>query len=158
MTQREREQTVRRHLYKYAQYKRDIEDYEQAVFGTHSSDESGIRGSGISDPTARLGIALAEPPRAMVEKLRWVYAIDDALVELQDMDAGEKHGLVYIASHTYGLDGKRHKRKENRDTALKIASDCHMSVRALYYRLGVITNVVIFHAAERNCFDREKRK
>ena len=68
MTQREREQVTRRHLYRYAQYVRDVQQYEQSVFGASPQNETGIRGSEISDPTARSGIALAEPPRAAIYK------------------------------------------------------------------------------------------
>lgn len=154
MTQREREREARRRLYRYAQQKREIEEYEQAVFGAPKHDKSGVRGPGISDPTARQGIALADPPRSITEKMRWVSAIEDALTELCEMDEGDAHGLVYICTHTYGMDGRRHKRRENRDTAIKIADDCHLSVRAMYYRLAVILNVVIYHATEHGCFGK----
>lgn len=155
MTQREREQEARRHLYRYAQDRREIEEYEQSVFGSPKHDESGIRGSGISDPTARLGVALAEPPQRLEHKRRWIAAIDDALDELRQTDV-DAHGLAYICTRIYGLDGRRHKRRENRDASIKVALDCHLSVRALYYRLGIITNVVIAHAADHGCFEEKK--
>lgn len=153
MTQREREQEVRRRLYRYAQYSREVAEYKDALLtGSQHRDESGVRGSSIPDPVARLGIALADLPRYLAEKERWIGAIDDAMCELREMDAGDTHGLAYICTHIYGLDGRRHKKRENRDTAVKVADECHLSIRALYYRLGVIHNVVIFHAAENGLF------
>lgn len=156
MTQRDREQVARRHLYRYAQYVRDVQQYEQSVFGTSPQNETGIRGSEISDPTARSGIALADPPKALEQKRKWIDAIDAAMRELARMDAGAERGYTYICTHIYGLDGQKHKRKENSDTAAKIAEECFLSIRALYGRITTIVNIVIFHAAERGLFEKEK--
>lgn len=156
MTQRDREQVVRRHLYRYAQYVREVEQYEQSVFGASQHNETGIRGSEISDPTARSGIALAEPPRSLEQKRRWIAAIDDTVIELERMDTDEEHGYAYICTHIFGLDGQKHKRKENSDTALRIAEDCNLSVRALYGRISTIINIVIYHAAELGLFEKGK--
>lgn len=155
MTQRDREKTARRNLYRYAQYVREIRQYEQSVFSaTHN--ETGIRGSEVSDPTARSGIALADPPVDLRHMRLWVYAIDAAMDELAGMDGQDTHGYVHICTRIFGLDGKRHKRRENRDTSVKIASECSMSVAALYCRVKTIVNVVVYHAAELGLF-REKK-
>ena len=155
MTQREREQTARRHLYRYAQYVREVRQYEQSVLGaTHN--ETGIRGSEISDPTARSGMALAEPPKDLGHKRQWIDAIDAAMDELAGMDGQDAYGYVHICTRMFGLDGQRHKRRENRDTALKISMDCNLSVRALYGRVNTIVNTVIYHAAELGLFEEKK--
>jgi len=156
MTQREREAEVRRRLYGYAKYKKELAEYVDDIFnGTKPHDESGVRGTGISDPSARGGIALADLPRHLADKQKWIYAIDSAIKELRDMDAGDSRGLVYICTHLYGLDGRRHKRRDNRDTAVKVADDCFMSVRSLYYRVRIILNVVLYHAAKNGCFGEQ---
>ena len=155
MTQREREKTARRHLYGYALYVREIRQYERSVYGA-TRNETGIRGSEISDPTARSGMALAEPPADLQRKRAWIEAIDAAIDELRQMDAGNAHGYVYICTHIYGLNGQRHKRRENTETSLKVANDCTMSVAALYYRVKTIVSVVIYHAGQRGLFEEKK--
>ena len=156
MTQREREQTARWHLYRYAQYVRELRQYEQAVFGAPQHDGTGVRGSEISDPTARSGIALAEPPPSLGQHRRWIDAIDAAMNELAGMDGTDGQGYVYICTRMFGLDGQRHTRRENRDTVLKISADCNLSVRALYGRVNTIVNTVIYHAAELGLFEEKK--
>lgn len=153
MTQRERERIARQHLYQYAKDKRELEEYARKVFAAPRHDETGIRGSVTADPTANAGIALADPPKHLQRKQKWIAAIDDAIHELIQTDDGDERGFTYICTRIYGLDGKRHSRRKNRDTALKIADDCNMSVRSLYYRLGIIVNVVIAHAVEHECFE-----
>lgn len=146
MTQKEREAEVRKKLYKYAAYRKDIEDYESIVYDSPKHDDSGVRGTDISDPTARIAVALANPPPNMRMKYLWVNAIDDALDEMELADDGNKRGLVFIATAIYGLDGKRHKKRKNRDTAIKVAMDCELSRSALYYRLTLISSIVMYHA------------
>lgn len=150
MTQRERDREVRRRLYRYWAYRRDIDDYEQLIFGKPQMDESGIRSPGISDPTARIGMALACPPPLINEKYQWVAAIEDALAEMDETDYGDLKPLSYIAAKVYGLDGKRHKRRQNRDTAIRTALDCGLSRTTLYNRLDVIRSIVQYHAVKRN--------
>ena len=149
MTQKDRERIVRRHLYRYALYVRELRQYEQAVFGAPQHDGTGVRGSEISDPTARSGIALAEPPPSLGQHRRWIDAIDAAMNELAGMDGTDGQRM-------FGLDGQRHKRRENRDTALKIAIDCNLSVRAMYDRAGTIINTVIYHAAKAGLFEAKE--
>lgn len=157
MTQREREQTVRRHLYRYAQYVREVRRYEQSIFGSPQTNETGIRGSNVSDPTARSGIALADPPKTLERKRRWIIAVDSAMDELSSMDGGDERGYVFICTHVFGLDGHRNKCRANRDSVLKIACDCNLSVRALYGRISTIINTVIFYATGLRLFDEEKK-
>lgn len=156
MTQKDRERIVRRHLYRYALYVRELRQYEQAVFGAPQHDGTGVRGSEISDPTARSGIALAEPPPSLGQHRRWIDAIDAAMNELAGMDRTDGQGYVYICTRMFGLDGQRHKRRENRDTALKIAIDCNLSVRAMYARAETIINTVIYHAAKAGLFEAKE--
>ena len=156
MTQKDRERITRRHLYRYTQYVREVRQYEQAVFGAPQHDGTGVRGSEISDPTARSGIALADPPRRLEQHRRWISVIDAAMDELAGMDGQDVHGYAYICMRMFGLDGQRHKRKENRDTALKISGDCNLSVRALYGRVSTIVDTVIYHAPNAGLFEAEK--
>jgi hypothetical protein len=156
MTQRERERLAKRHLYSYSNDIDDVTEFENMMFATPKHDESGIRGTGISDPTARIGIALASPPKHIEEKRSWIRAINSALDELKEMDDGSNHGYAYIATKIYGLDGKRHKRRENRDTAIKVADECFISQRTLYYKMRQIINIVIVHAVQHGCFAKEK--
>ena len=149
MTQREREQEVRRRLYHYAAYRREIKEYtDDVLHGTPQHDDSGVRGSGISDPAARAGVALADMPPHLRDKQRWVDAIDDALKELQEMDGQDSRGLAYICTQVYGLDGRKRSGKNNVGLKNKVAYDCNLSISAMYYRIGVITTVVMFHAAD----------
>ena len=155
MTQRERERTVRRHLYRYARDVRDVRQYEQSVFGaTHN--ETGIRGSNILDPTARSGIALADPPDDLQQKRLWIEAIDAAMEELEQADGSNERGYVYICTRMFGLDGHRHKRQENRDTAAKVADECFMSVSSMYNRIGTFINIVIYYATQKKLFQEKK--
>ena len=149
MTQREREQEVRRRLYHYAQYKRELKEYEDDVLnGTPQHDDSGIRGTDISDPAARAGIALADMPKHLQEKRRWCEAIEAALGEMHQMDGQDRRGLAYICTQVYGLDGRKRFGKNNVGIKNKVAYDCNLSISAMYYRIGVITTVVMFHAAD----------
>lgn len=156
MTQKDRERIARRHLYRYAQYVQEVRRYEQSVFGAPQHDGTGVRGSEISDPTARSGMALADPPPSLDQHRRWIDAIDAAMNELAGMDGGDANGYVYICVRMFGMDGQKHKRKENRDTALKIALDCNLSVRALYGRIGTIISTVVYYAAKAELFETKK--
>lgn len=148
MTQKEREREVRRRLYKYASYRKELKEYvDDILYGTPSHDESGVRGTDISDPTGRNGVRLANLPKGLDEKWLWVEAIDDALTEMRDVD--DAHRLVYICKRVYGLDGRRHKRRVNRDMHIKIADEVHLSISALYGRLQTINKIVMYHATLR---------
>jgi len=147
MTQREREQEVRRRLYHYAAYRREINEYtDDVLHGTPQHDDSGVRGSGISDPAARAGVALADMPPRLQEKKAWVDAITMALNEMDTE-------LQYICIHVYGLTGKTHKKRENKETAVRVAEACSLSRASLYYRLRVIQSTVLYHAAKRGLFE-----
>ena len=150
-TFRDREAEVKRRLYQYARYKGDIVEYFNEAFITSTAFSlSGVHGTAISDRTANTAIAHIEVPNDILVKKQWVAAIEKALDELRSMDAadGNERGYVYICTRLYGLDGKRHNKRKNRDTAIKIADDCFISVRTLYYKMNVILKVVMFHVAD----------
>ena len=149
MNQRDREREIRRRLYEYASYKKDIDEYVDSIINsTPSFDESGVRGTAVSDPTARAGVALANMPRDLETKQQWVEAIEEALAELQELDGSDTHGYVYICVRVFGMQ-RRHKKKKNREVAIKVAMDCNMALSTLYNRLAVVTKIVLFHATKR---------
>ena len=146
MTQKDREREVRRRLYQYASSRAEVETYEgDIIFGVPVFDESGVRGSGTGDPTARKGIALAEIPDDIIMKARWIDCINESLLEMKEEDAD----LVTIAVRIFGLDGRRHKRRANRELRFKVANEMNLSTSALYYKQTLITRIVMFHAAAR---------
>ena len=148
MTQKEREREVRKRLYQYASYLKEVRQYEEDIlYGTPKHDESGVRGTDISDPTGRAGVRLANMPKDIEAKRAWVEAIDEALVEMRELD--DAHRLTYICTRVYGLDGRRHKRRVNRDMNIKIADEVHLSISALYLKLGMINKIVMYHATLR---------
>lgn len=147
MTQKEREREVRRRLYKYASYKRDVLQFtEDILYGTPSHDESGVRGTDISDPSGRAGTLLADMPAHLREKQKWIDAIDDAYDELVACDHGNKRGYAYVCNRIYGLDGRKKR------SVIAVSIECEISERAMYRRLNIITNIVCYHAAKNGLF------
>ncbi len=146
MTQKDREREVRKRLYQYASAKTEVELFEgDVIYGAPVFDDSGVRGTGISDPTARKGISLAEIPEELILKAKWVECINDSLREMR----AEYEDLVTVAVKIYGLDGHRHRKRKNRELRFKIADDLNLSMSALYYKQTLINRIVMFHAAAR---------
>lgn len=141
-TQREREKITRRKLFCYARYAQDLADFEESiVFGARQFDITGIHGTGISDPSARKGIALADMTDEMKYKKAWIEAIDNGLEELARMDKGNDRGYKYICMHMFGIPTRR-----QMCGTVRIAIECNMARSTVYQRLQTILNVMIFHA------------
>ena len=150
MTHKERVRRVKWQLSHYAQHKKELADYENDIlYGTPNHDNAGIRGSYVSDPSARKGIALTEMPKDLEEKARWCSAIEDGIRDLREQDKGKKHGLEYICMHAFGVPFKRQKHG-----TVRIAIDCETSRGTVYYNMQVIVNTMMYHAIKAGLLDK----
>lgn len=145
MMQRDRERMVRYHLFRYAEHKKEIAEYEDDIlYGSKAIDISGVHGTWISDSTARKGMKLAEMPEEMIINSRWIEAIDCGLRELLKMDKGNDRGYAYICKHMYGIPNKR-----IQQGTVRIAIECSLSRATVYTKLQTIMSVMIFHATSK---------
>lgn len=152
----ERNKEIHYHLYSYAAHKSDIEAYvSRAMRKTGRMNETGIRGSYISDPTARGGVMLAEFPKRLQKKADWVAVIEDAWAECLAEDNGEPHGLAYLMERNFCLTGAPREKKLNEEAQKRICDECGISKSTFFARLAKITRIVEYHATQKGLFRDE---
>lgn len=142
MSASEREAYVRRRLYAYREMCERKLAYSDKVFGHSGGDESGVRGTDISDPTARMAMAIADPPRRLKLEWMWIKVIDDALMEMMTYE-GDR--LPYIADNVFCMHLPR-KKTENRKAMDILCDELSISRRTLYRRIDTIVRIVAYHA------------
>ena len=147
LTNKERERIVLSKLRRYPQYIKNRAEYrDRMLFGTARHDDSGVRGSGTSNPTEARGISLANPPARMLTEWNWIEAIDEAREDLRLEDCGSDRGYVYILEQVFLTERKRSENKAAKEDVQKECGICH----ATYYkRISEIVNCVMYRASKK---------
>jgi AcrR family transcriptional regulator len=145
---------ARKQLYAYYADKEAIESFiEAATRQTQKMDAEFVRGTYRSDPTARGGIMLADPPAAIRAKVEWVKTIEDAWAELHFEDHAYRrvpeHGKAYVMEQFFCLTLPPRRKELNEEARDKLCAECGISVRTFYNWLTQITQCVIQHATRR---------
>ena len=154
MTYDNRIGVARKQLYSYRWDKIVIEEYiESCSRQARKMGDDAIRGTFKSDPTARGGIMLAEPPERIARRVEWVKAIEDAWAELHLEDQAYRRvphrGKAYVMENYFCLT-QLPRRKERNDAARdKLCEECKISIRTFYNWLSDITACVIAQATRR---------
>ena len=152
-TRIDRARKVRAMLYQYQRFVKRKAAYTVRAMGqTGRHDESGIRGTYKSDPTARGGCMLADPPHRLAREWEWIDAINDAWAECMYLDktAGrEGNGLAYTIERLFCLTGEPRPKEKNSEAVREIAEACGISERTVYDWRDYITGIVEFHAGKR---------
>lgn len=145
---------ARKQLYAYYLDKQVIESFvDKATRQTQKMGEEYVRGTYRSDPTARGGIMLADPPKDIRIKVEWVKAIEGAWAELHLEDQAYRRvpsrGKAYVMEKFFCLTRPPRRRELNEETREQLCDECGISVRTFYNWLSQITNTVIHHATRR---------
>lgn len=141
-------------LYAYYSDKQRIEAFiEAASKQTRKMGDDAIRGTYKSDPTARGGIMLADPPPKMANRIEWVKAIEDAWAELHLEDHAYRRvperGKSYVMEHYFCLTSPPRRKELNESARDKLCEECKISVRTFYNWLTQITQTVMQQAIRR---------
>lgn len=146
-----RRRIVQKKLFQYREYCAAIDEYVQCSCGqTMRKNETGVRGSFRADPTARGGIALANPPKSITYMMRWVQAIEDTWRECaleDDADCLEGIGLVRLMVDYFCLATEPRPRDENEQARERLCETCGISRSTFYERLNRISDIAVYHAA-----------
>ena len=122
-------ETTEYHLYRYQRHKREIEEHEASCFGHSQEDNEGIRGSEISDPTARGAISLVNPPLKIEAAQAWVKVIEIAWQEMTMIDKDSAEVLEMF----YGLNlPNGRKRRDAVRTVVKLMDKLGVCDRTVY--------------------------
>jgi len=145
---------VRGRLFGYYNDKQTVEEFiEAASHQTRKMSEDSIRGSYKSDPTARGGIMLADPPPKIAYKRAWIKAIEDAWAELHLEDHAYRRvperGKAYVMEKYFCLTRPQRRKTLNDEARDQLCSECGISVRTFYNWLSDITAVVMQQAIRR---------
>ena len=145
----ERERHVHARLFSYASYKREIDEFFETAMrqGARTSEPGVTNGGYKSDPTARGGVMLADPPPRIQEAMAWVRAIEDAWAECEMLDAGNPYGLSYLLERNFCLTGEPRPRRQNAHARRRICEACGIAERTFYLWLDKTTSIVIYHAS-----------
>ena len=143
------------HLYRYAKYVEAITDFEESALRQLQKMDGGehVHTSYVSDPTARGGILLAEPPRHIAVMKEWVAVVDMAYEQLlMDDEAYNRgnRGIAYVMSVYFCLNGQeRRDRSKNAETRIALAKRCKVTDRTIYGWLNKIGQTVAILAEKK---------
>lgn len=145
---------ARRQLYAYYTDKQVVESFvASAARQTRKMGEDSIRGTYKSDPTARGGIMLAEPPPKIANKVAWIKVIEDAWAELHLDDQAYRRvpsrGKAYVMERFFCLTQPPRRRERNNEARDTLCNECKIAVRTFYNWLSDITQAVIHQATLR---------
>lgn len=145
---------ARKHLYAYYTDKQIVESFvEAASKQTRKMGEDSIRGTYKSDPTARGGIMLAEPPPKIASKVAWIKVIEDAWAELHLDDQAYRRvpsrGKAYVMERYFCLTQPPRRKELNEIARDQLCNECKIAVRTFYNWLSDITQAVIQQAIRR---------
>ena len=150
MTQRERTAIIQKHMFQYAAYKQEIEDYMERAYGiVGKPSETGVHSTFISDPTGRGGVSLAHMPKKLVERRRWCKAIEGAMAECVLEDGDNETGLAYLFKEYFCLDGTRRRRSKNAEAIERICAASGISRSTFFSRMNKITDIVLYYALKK---------
>lgn len=126
------------HLFRYSRYVEAITDFEESALRQLQKQDGGehIRGSYVSDPTARGGILLAEPPKHIARMKEWVAVIDfvyDQMLLDDDAYGRGNRGIAYVMTTYFCLNGQdKRDRTENGEMKQVLCKRCRVTERTLY--------------------------
>ena len=147
LTNKERERIVLSKLRRYPQYIKNRAEYrDKMLLGTARHDDSGVRGSGTSNPTEARGISLANPPARMLTEWNWIEAIEEAREDLRLEDGGSDRGYVYIMDRVFLTERKR---SENKAAKESVQNECGICHATYYKRISEIVNCVMYRASKK---------
>jgi hypothetical protein len=145
---KERRKIAQAQAFRYYEMRQAINAYEaEAYRNLQRTDGSGVRSTFKTDPTARGGIMLADPPAHIIKAKNWVSAINDAWAECTLLDEGDERGYAYIIEQWFALDGNIRPREENKQTRERLIEECGLSRTGFYERLNTITDTIAYHAS-----------
>lgn len=151
MTGKDRDRRVQGNLFAYAKHRRDVDDFVAVAMRQNGKrwDGFGAHGSFKSDPAARGGVLLADPPPRVRASLLWCEAIEDAWAECRMLDDGNERGLAYLMEQNFCLDGVERSKDKNRECRAAICAACGISESTFYQWLSRVTEITGYHAARR---------
>ena len=149
--ERERVRCVHGNLFAYKKHKQAIDDFLAKAMRQSGKrwDSAGGRGSFRSDPAARGGLMLADPPPRIRHALDWCEAIEDAWAECRMLDDGNERGLAYLMEQNFCFDGAERSKEKNRECRADICVACGISESTFYQWLSRVTEITGYHAARR---------
>ena len=136
-----------RFLYRYRRNKAEADAFEEGCsYKADCMGGEGVKSSGISDPTARGGMRLAEPPDDVKELQRWTWSIETAWADLMHNEPPKARILeVY-----YGLNNMNGRRREDSlKVRLQVMEELHISERTFYNWKNDAVGAVIFAAIQK---------
>lgn len=148
---------LRQKMFLYRQYKAEIEEYEQnAIDRTPVMDESGIHGTGISDPTAKSAAMLADVPKNLEEKKAWVDSIEQAKRRVEGWDKAYEivagRGLSYVMTEYYCMNSEPRPKASNEQVRARLCEECQISESTFYRWLNKIDKAVWERAYKHKIF------
>lgn len=148
------------HLYRYARYVEAIDEFrDSAMRQNQKQDQEHIRGSFHSDPTARGGIILAEPPSKIKTMQEWVYVIDTVHEQFRMEDEAYNRGtrgIAYVMRTYFCMDThERRDKKNNAAMQQTLAKRCRVSQRTIYAWLHTIGESVAVFADKKGLLKGE---
>jgi hypothetical protein len=147
----ERQKAAQSNAFRYQEYRAAIADYKRKVMRTSSKapETAGCSSGHTSDPTASMALKLADPPKYIKRRVRWVRAIEDAWAEAFSEDDGEEYGLAFAMERYFHLTGPTEGQEENTLVREEIMEKCGWSRSTFYQKLGTITEMLVYHAARK---------
>lgn len=147
MSMRDCYRAAEKYLYRYRKIKAQVETYEEeSAYKADTMGGEGVKTSGKSDPTAKGGIRLAEPPEEIATLQDWVWAIETAWADLTHYEP-QKARLFEVY---YGLDSMtgrpRGKAGYTRDA---IMHELHISEKTFYNWRNEAVEAVIYAAIQK---------
>lgn len=148
-----REKIVRQNMYAYQRYVEEWDEFRnKALTRTPEHDGTGVRGSTISDPTARGAVMLADMNDTIRKHMEWVAAVDDAMEECVMLDQGHENGFAYVLR-----ENTRKRFGRSRKVIRRMCcAECGISDRTYYDWLSRITMLVQLAAERRGLLNGEK--
>lgn len=150
----DRQRAAQGKLFKYASYKALIAEYEaRALSQTRKCDTQYIKGAYRSDPAARGGVMLADPPHRIQIRMAWCSAIENAWAECKAEDAANGRsdvGMAYVMEEYFCLNKPPRDKEKNGEAREAMRKRCDISTRTFYEWISEIVDTVVYHAAKQN--------
>lgn len=147
MSMRDCYRAAEKYLYRYRKIKAQVETYEEeSAYKADTMGGEGVKTSGKSDPTAKGGIRLAEPPEEIATLQDWVWAIETAWADLTHYEP-QKARLFEVY---YGLDSMTGRPRGNALVVrLHLMDELHISERCFYAWKDDCVTAVIYAAIQK---------
>ena len=147
MQMRDCYRAAERFLYRYRRNKAQVAAYEEGcAYKADCMGGEGVKTSGISDPTARGGMRLAEPPEDIKVLMDWTWAIETAWAGLTHYEP-QKARLLEAYYGLSNMSGR--KREDSLKVRLRIMDELHISEKTFYNWRNDCVGAVIFAAIQK---------